>query len=69
VTQRLDLIKAILEQTTQKAEANRDAIAQICSTVNSLVQVVEGIFTKLREIRTESQRILKHLFSRQENGE
>ncbi|MEH2145276.1 hypothetical protein [Nostoc sp.] len=80
-------------------EANRVAMsgdkplrvyAQLRSTVNSLVQVVEihqlnheatqrnfeGIVTELREIRseirglrTETQRILEHLFGRQENGE
>ncbi|MBN3899575.1 MAG: hypothetical protein HWQ41_31200 [Nostoc sp. NOS(2021)] len=65
-------------------------MAELRSTVNSLVQVVEihqlnheatqrnfeGIVTELREIRTEirglrteSQRILEHLFGRQENGE
>lgn len=58
-------------------EADRCAIAQLRSTVNSLLQVYnfEAIVTELKEIRseirglrTESQRILEYLFGRQENG-
>lgn len=72
MTDRLDRIEAILERTAQRAEANtsaieanRTAITQLNSTVNSLLQVVgihqrnheatqrnfEGIVTELREIR------------------
>ncbi|MEH2408526.1 hypothetical protein [Nostoc sp.] len=104
MTERLDRIEAILERTAQRAEANTVAIeanaaaieadrvasAQLHSTVNSLVQIVEihqlnheatgrnfeRIVTELREIRTEirglrteTQRILEHLFGRQENDE
>ena len=71
------------EANTAAIEANRTAIAQLNLTVNSLVQIVkihqpnfEGIVTELREIRTEirglrteTQRILEHLFGRQENRE
>ncbi|WP_104907783.1 hypothetical protein [Nostoc sp. 'Lobaria pulmonaria (5183) cyanobiont'] len=58
-------------------EADRCAIAQLRSTVNSLLQVrnFAAIVTELKEIRseirglrTESQHILEHLFGRQENG-
>ncbi|MHC5742716.1 MAG: hypothetical protein ACYTXT_12540 [Nostoc sp.] len=83
MTERLNRIEAILERTAQMAKANmgtieadRYAIAQLRSTVNSLLQLCnfEAIVTKLREIRleirwlrTENQLILEHLFRRQEN--
>ena len=74
MTQRLDRIEAIRKRTAQSAEANTTAIeanrvviAQLPSTRNSLVQVVEihqlnhqatqhnfkGIVSELREIRSE----------------
>ncbi|MEH2336893.1 hypothetical protein [Nostoc sp.] len=68
----------------RSAQVRQRVCAQLRSTVNSLVQVVEihqlnhfeGIVTELREIssdirglRTESQPILEHLFGRQEKGE
>ncbi|MEH2285269.1 MAG: hypothetical protein V7K90_28810 [Nostoc sp.] len=77
MTQKLDQIEAILERTAQRAEANTGAMfwrkaalcvyAQLHSTVNSLVQVVEihhlnheatqrnfeAIVIELREIRSE----------------
>ncbi len=77
MAERLDQIKAILERTTQRAEANRGANAQLRSTVNSLLQIrhFAAIATEQREVaaevkglRTESQPTLKHLFSTQENG-
>ncbi|MBD2530525.1 hypothetical protein H6G97_13465 [Nostoc flagelliforme FACHB-838] len=52
--------------------------AQLYSTVNFLVQLpnFEAILTEqkeieaeIRELRTENQSILEHLFARQENGE
>ncbi|MDZ8260683.1 hypothetical protein [Nostoc sp. ChiQUE01b] len=58
-------------------EVDRCAITQLRSTVNSLLQVCnfKAIVTELREIRSEirwlrieNQRILEHLFGRQENG-
>ncbi|MEH2167713.1 MAG: hypothetical protein V7K41_13770 [Nostoc sp.] len=56
-------------------EADRCAIAQLRSTVNSLLQVrnfeaivtVREIRSEIRNLRTESQHILEHLFGRQEN--
>ncbi|HBL12408.1 MAG TPA: hypothetical protein DD379_13560 [Cyanobacteria bacterium UBA11162] len=57
-------------------------IAELRATVNSLVQVVEihqrnhevsqrnfdAILTEIRGLRTESQRMLEHLFGGQQNG-
>ena len=67
-----------LRATTQ---ANTAGIAELRMTVNSLVQIVEVhqrnhevsqrnfemIVSEIRGMRTESQRILEHLFGRQEN--
>ncbi|MCC5664759.1 hypothetical protein LC653_12715 [Nostoc sp. CHAB 5784] len=61
----------------------RSSIGELRSTVNSLVQIVEVhqrnhevsqrnfevVMTEIRGLRTESQRILEHLFGREENRE
>ncbi|WP_392534895.1 hypothetical protein [Nostoc sp. C117] len=82
-TDRLDRIEEILAQTTTLARENAVAISELRSTVNSLVQIVEVhqhnfevsqrnfevIMSEIRGLRTESQRILEHLFGREENRE
>ncbi|MHC5911954.1 MAG: hypothetical protein ACYTXE_13405 [Nostoc sp.] len=59
------------------------SVGELSSTVNSLVQIVEVhqqnfevsqrnfevIMSEIRGLRTESQRILEHLFGREENRE
>ncbi|MBW4634068.1 MAG: hypothetical protein KME30_19830 [Iphinoe sp. HA4291-MV1] len=74
MTERLDRVEAILKRTAQRA-------AELRSTVNSLVQVAEihkrnhevaqcnfdVVLAEIRGLRTESQRILEHLFGRQQN--
>ncbi len=67
MTERLDQIEAILERTAQRSQANvvieadRSAIAQLRSTVNSLVEVV-----KFHQRNHEAtQGILEHLLGRQ----
>ncbi|WP_375494834.1 hypothetical protein [uncultured Nostoc sp.] len=61
----------------------RSSVGELSSTVNSLVQIVEVhqrnhevsqrnfevIMFEIRGLRTESQRILEHLFGREENRE
>jgi len=63
------------------AQTNSAAITELHSTVNSLVQIVEihqrnhevsqrtfeTIMNEIRGLRTESQRILEHLFGKEEN--
>lgn len=73
--ERLDRIEAAIE-------ANAAAISELRSTVSSLVQIVEVHLTRnheisqrnfetmvseIRGLRTESQRILEHLFGQREN--
>lgn len=73
-TERLDRIEAAVEAAV--------AISELRSTVSSLVQIVEVHLTRNHEIsqrnfeamlseigglRTESQRILEHLFGPQDN--
>jgi hypothetical protein len=74
MTERLDRIEAVIE-------ANSVAIAELNQNVNSLTQVVEVhqhnfeisqhnfevIMQEIKGIRTESQRILEHLFGSQES--
>ncbi|MFB2835579.1 hypothetical protein [Floridanema evergladense] len=71
---------AAIAELRSAQEAERAAIAELRSTVNSLVQIVEihqhnhevsqrnfeAIMNEIRGIRTENQRILEHLFGRQE---
>lgn len=73
-TERLDRIEAAIE-------ANATAISELHSTVSSLVQIVEvhqrnheisqrnfeTMVSEIRGLRTESQRILEHLFGQREN--
>ena len=72
--ERLDRIEAAIE-------ANAAAISELRSTVSSLVQIVEvhqrnheisqrnfeTMVSEIRGLRTESQRILEHLFGQKEN--
>lgn len=73
--ERLDRIEAAVE-------ANAAAISELRSTVSSLVQIVEvhltrnheisqdnfeTILSEIRGLRTESQRILEHLFGQRKN--
>jgi hypothetical protein len=81
MTDRLDRIEAAIEANAAQIQTNSAAIAELRIAVNSLVQVVEihqrnhevsqrnfdMIMNEIRGLRTESQRILEHLFGQEEN--
>jgi archaellum component FlaC len=88
MTDRLDRIEAAIEANATQIQTNSAAIAELRTTVNSLVQIVEihqrnhevsqrnfeasqrtfeTIMNEIRGLRTESQRILEHLFGKEEN--
>jgi archaellum component FlaC len=81
MTDRLDRIEAAIESNAAQIQANSvqiqtnsAAISELHRTVSSLVQVVEihqrnfeVIMNEIRGIRTENQRILEHLFGKEEN--
>jgi hypothetical protein len=82
MSERLDRIEALVEANAVGIAELRPSIAELRSSVNSLVQVAElhqrdlevsqhnfeAIMTEIRGMRLESQRILEHLFGNQGNG-
>jgi len=63
-----------IKANSVQIQTNSAAIAELHTTVNSLVQIVEihqrnfeVIMNEIRGIRTENQRILEHLFGKEEN--
>lgn len=70
----IELNSVQIKANAAQIQTNSVAIAELHTTVNSLVQIVEihqrnfeVIMNEIRGIRTENQRILEHLFGKEEN--